>query len=47
MKVTALSVKDQYSAPDAFAGTAYSYTLTALNAAGSVTWTGDSNFPMD
>jgi sugar lactone lactonase YvrE len=32
-KITALNFKDNYSLPDAFAGSAYSYTLTALNAA--------------
>ena len=43
--ITALTVKDLYQLPDAFAGNPYTYTLTALNGAGPVTWTIDSGLP--
>ncbi len=39
LKITALTVKDQYNLPDAFVTTAYSYTFTPLNFAGNVTFT--------
>src|SRR5439155_19991678 len=48
LKVTGLTVKDGNhfnDVPDAFVGEAYSYTLTALNAAGATTWTATSNLP--
>ena len=48
LKVTALTVKDGShfpNLPDAFAASAYEYTLTALNAAGPVTWTATSGLP--
>jgi hypothetical protein len=39
IKITALTVKDFWNLPDAFVGRAYSFTLTALNNSGAVTWT--------
>src|SRR5690349_11596842 len=40
IKVTRLALKDQFTLPDAFVGASYTpYRLTALNAAGPVTWT--------
>jgi hypothetical protein len=45
LKITALTVKDQSTLPDAFVGTAYSYTLTPLNAAGAVTFTSTGSMP--
>jgi len=45
MKITAETLKDPYSVPNAFVGTAYSYTFTPLNTAGPVTWTVTSSLP--
>jgi len=44
LKVTGLTFKDQSGIPDAFVGSAYSYQLTPLNNAGTVTWT-ETNTP--
>ena len=43
MKITALTLKDEYWLPDAFVGAPYNYQLTALNAAGPVTFTVPAN----
>jgi hypothetical protein len=47
MKITALMVKDLYQLPDAFLNSIspYNYTLTALGAAGPVTWTAKNGMP--
>ena len=45
IRIAALAVKDSYQLPDAFVNTAYSYTMTALNAAGPVTWTANGGLP--
>jgi uncharacterized protein (TIGR03437 family) len=45
IKITGLTLKDPFNVPNAFAGSAYSYQLTALNASGSVTWTANSGLP--
>ncbi len=37
--ISSLTSMDLYTLPDAFVNTAYTYTLTALNNAGPVTWT--------
>ena len=48
LRVTSLGVKDSAQLPDAFVGTFYSYTLTAVGNAGPVTWanTDPSSFPV-
>ncbi len=38
LRIAPLVIKDWYQLPDAFVNTAYSYTMTALNDAGPVTW---------
>jgi hypothetical protein len=43
MKITALRLKDQFTLPGAFMGVAYSYQMTALGAAGPVTFTAQAN----
>jgi hypothetical protein len=45
LRITALTVKDLNDVPDAFVGTPYSYTLTALGNAGPVTWTAVDGLP--
>jgi hypothetical protein len=45
MKITALTLKDRVGLPDAFVGSPYSYQFTALNPAGTVTWTPISGVP--
>jgi probable HAF family extracellular repeat protein len=47
MKITGLVGKENacYQLPDAFVGQSYSYSLSALNNAGAVTWTATSNVP--
>ena len=48
LKVTGLTVKDGNHGnylPEAFVGSAYAHTLTALNAAGPVTWSAPSGLP--
>ena len=45
MKITGFELKDTYSLPDAFVGSAYSYTLTPLNNAGAVTFTPTGGVP--
>ena len=44
MRITALLLKEN-QLPQAFIGAAYSYTLTALNPAGTVTWTANGSMP--
>ncbi|HUR20303.1 MAG TPA: putative Ig domain-containing protein, partial [Vicinamibacterales bacterium] len=45
MKITALTVKDLNSLPDAFVNEPYSYTLTAIGNAGALTWTPTGAMP--
>lgn len=45
IQITSLCVQDLYNIPDAFVNTSYSYTLTALNNAGPVTWTATAGLP--
>src|SRR5208337_2863323 len=51
LKITGLNLKDGYTLPDAFVGSAYlttGYQLTAINSSGSlvtVTWTYTSGIP--
>lgn len=45
MKITGFEVKDTYNLPDAFVGSAYSYTITPLNNAGAVTFTPTGGVP--
>ncbi|MDO8678503.1 MAG: carboxypeptidase-like regulatory domain-containing protein, partial [Acidobacteriota bacterium] len=48
LKIALLRMKDSHQLPDAFVGTFYTYTLTALANAGAVTWTNSdvSSFPV-
>ncbi len=45
MKITGFTLKDSFSVPNGFVGANYSYTFTALNAAGPVVWTPTSALP--
>ena len=45
MRITAFTLKDPSPLPDAFVGTAYTYTFTPLNNAGTVTFTPTSGVP--
>ena len=45
VKITALTLKDNYSLPPAFVGKAYSYTFTPLNNAGAMTFTPTAPLP--